>query len=282
MSRFLDLTGLTYFWSKAKSYVDNAVNNAKTTVGNYTINGHKLSSNPSISKSDVGLSNVTNDAQVKRSEMGAANGVATLNGNGVVPASQLPGYVDDMLEFDSMVSSGTFASSASSISPAMIYYLKNSKKFAASSSSFTMQNPTGLQGSWIENSNYRNANVYGTPSQSGCTPRQNVIYVEKNTGKTYRWSGSDLVEISSSLALGETSSTAYRGDRGAQAYAHAVTHKGNAFSSGLYKITTNSEGHVTAATKVTKSDITALGIPGSDTNTTYDPISTSEIDGVFS
>lgn len=51
------------------------------------------------------------------------------------------------------------------------------------------------------------------------------------------------------------------------AYTHAVTNKGSAFKSGLYKITTNSEGHVTSATAVTKSDITGLGIPGSDTNT---------------
>ena len=40
-----------------------------------------------------------------------------------------------------------------------------------------------------------------------------------------------------------------------------------AYASGLYKITTNNLGHVTAATAVTKADITALGIPGSDTNT---------------
>jgi len=44
------------------------------------------------------------------------------------------------------------------------------------------------------------------------------------------------------------------------AYAHAVTNKGSAYASGLYKITTNSEGHVTAATAVEKSDITALGV----------------------
>lgn len=39
--------------------------------------------------------------------------------------------------------------------------------------------------------------------------------------------------------------------------------------SGLYKITVNSNGHVTAATLVTKADITALGIPGQDTDTVY-------------
>ena len=40
-------------------------------------------------------------------------------------------------------------------------------------------------------------------------------------------------------------------------------------TSGLYKITVDSMGHVSAATAVAKSDITALGIPGSDTNTHY-------------
>ena len=59
----------------------------------------------------------------------------------------------------------------------------------------------------------------------------------------------------SPLALGENPATAYRGDRGAAAYAHAVTNKGDAFSSDLYKITTNAEGHVTAATPVTEADI---------------------------
>lgn len=47
------------------------------------------------------------------------------------------------------------------------------------------------------------------------------IYVAKDTNRQYRWSGSDYVEISKSLALGETSSTAYRGDRGKIAYDHS-------------------------------------------------------------
>lgn len=40
-------------------------------------------------------------------------------------------------------------------------------------------------------------------------------------------------------------------------------------SSGLYKLTVDSTGHISAASAVTKADITALGIPGADTNTTY-------------
>ena len=63
-----------------------------------TVNGHALSSNVTVTKSDVSLGNVTNDAQVKRTEMGVANGVATLNASGKIPTSQLPSFVDDVKE----------------------------------------------------------------------------------------------------------------------------------------------------------------------------------------
>ena len=49
------------------------------------------------------------------------------------------------------------------------------------------------------------------------------IYITEDTNLQYRWSGSQYVEISPSLALGETSSTAYRGDRGKTAYDHSRT-----------------------------------------------------------
>lgn len=47
------------------------------------------------------------------------------------------------------------------------------------------------------------------------------VYVTLDDNKTFRWSGSVYVEISASLALGETSGTAYRGDRGKIAYDHS-------------------------------------------------------------
>lgn len=105
---------------------------------------------------------------------------------------------------------------------------------------------------------------YASQSAFPATGETGKIYVALDTNKTYRWSGTAYVEISESLALGETSSTAYRGDRGKAAYDHALA-KGAAFASGLYKITTNSEGHVTGVSAVTKQDITGLGIPGQDT-----------------
>lgn len=58
----------------------------------------KASTKPTYTKSEVGLGNVTNDSQVKRSEMGVASGVATLDSTGKVPSTQLPSYVDDVIE----------------------------------------------------------------------------------------------------------------------------------------------------------------------------------------
>ena len=150
---YLDETGLSYFWGKIKQHVTSSVDDAVSEVGNYTINGYEINTNPVLNKADIGLSNVTNDAQVKRTEMGAANGVATLGSDSKIPAAQLPSYVDDVLEYD-------------------------------------------------------NKSAFPKTGEAG------KIYVAKDTNLTYRWSGSDYVEISQSLALGETSSTAYAGDKG--------------------------------------------------------------------
>ena len=106
-----------------------------------------------VTKADVGLSNVTNDAQVKRTELGVAGGVATLDSSGKVPSAQLPSYVDDVLEY--------------SMFAAFPYTGEDSK-----------------------------------------------IYLDKSTNMIYRWGGSSYVPVNQSLALGETSSTAYAGDKG--------------------------------------------------------------------
>ena len=51
--------------------------------------------------------------------------------------------------------------------------------------------------------------------------------MDAETNITYRWSGHSYAPIGSDLALGETQSTAYRGDRGKIAYDHSMTKAGN-------------------------------------------------------
>lgn len=55
---------------------------------------------------------------------------------------------------------------------------------------------------------------YSTKAQFPQTGETGKIYVAKDTNLTYRWTGTQYLEISQSLALGETSSTAYPGNKG--------------------------------------------------------------------
>lgn len=129
-----------------------------------TINTHALTSDIVLSANDVGA--------VASTEKGTANGVAELDSTGHIPSSQLPAYVDEIVE---------------------AYY-----------------NTTN--GSFYRDSEYTNQ----------ITGERDKIYVDLTSNLTYRWSGSQFVEISPSIALGETQYTAYRGDRGKIAYDYAI------------------------------------------------------------
>lgn len=65
---------------------------------------------------------------------------------------------------------------------------------------------------------------------------------------------------------------------GANKYVHPLH---TAKASGFYKVTIDAEGHVSTVNAVTKADITALGIPAQDTNTTYNP-ATGSANGLMS
>lgn len=153
MAKFLDLTGLTQFKNKIQEWAQGLFVPNTRKINNKTLNA-----DITLTASDV--------SAIPASEKGAASGVAELDSSGKVPSSQLPSYVDDVIEAD------------------------NQEGFP----------PTGEVGK---------------------------IYVAKDTNKTYRWSGTTYVEISASLALGETSSTAFRGDHGKAAYDHSQLTSGN-------------------------------------------------------
>lgn len=139
-----------------------------------TVNGHALTGNITLSKGDVGLGNVTNVAAIPLSQRGAANGVATLDSAGKVPTSQLPSYVDDVLELSGVVSGTTY----SGLTAGKLYYNTTSKQIltATSATAGTLSDPeTGKIYSYIG-------------SNSG------IFY----TDRIYRWGGTEMVEVSSS------------------------------------------------------------------------------------
>ena len=94
------------------------------------------------------------------------------------------------------------------------------------------------------------------------------------SGTTVTITGSVSIPNASGSSSGLMTSTMYNKLNGIATGANNYVHPSfTSRSSGLYKITVNSEGHVSAATAVQKSDITALGIPAQDT--TYSNATTS-------
>ena len=68
---------------------------------------------------------------------------------------------------------------------------------------------------------------YASLNDFPATGESGKIYIAIDTGKTYRWSGTTYTVISETLALGETSGTAYYGDKGKIAYDHSQLTSGN-------------------------------------------------------
>ena len=87
MSNFLDKAGLQHYNEKIKAYVDSKSGGVNTDLTSHI--GNKK--NPhGVTKDQVGLGNVTNDAQIPLSQKGVASGVATLGTDGKLTAAQLP------------------------------------------------------------------------------------------------------------------------------------------------------------------------------------------------
>ena len=140
---------------------------------------------PTLTGGDVLRWNSTNLRFETFNVTTALAGKADLVG-GKIPTSQLPSYVDDVLE-------------------------------------------------------YANLSAFPATGETG------KIYLTLDTNLTYRWSGTAYVEISKSLALGETSSTAYRGDRGKTAYDHSQA-TGNVHGTTASQIPNTPAGTIAATT----------------------------------
>ena len=113
--------------------------------------------------------------KVSTSSVGVSSGIAELDANGKVPQSQLPSYVDDVVDG---------------------YYKEADGKF-------------------YEESTY----------ETEITGEDGKNYISVDTSVQYRWTGSAFSALGGALTLGETSSTAYRGDRGKIAYDDSQANK---------------------------------------------------------
>lgn len=140
-----------------------------------------INAGDNISISEVGgvtkiNASVDMSLSIPSSDKGVAGGVAELDSNGLVPTTQLPSYVDDVLEGTAQgvteTSAGTYFATG--------FILKGES------------DPAILE--------------------------EGKTYVDITSNIQYRWTGTatNLVSMGSNLSLGETSSTAYAGNKGKQ------------------------------------------------------------------
>lgn len=78
-----------------------------------------------------------------------------------------------------------------------------------------------IEGTWVNTTTFNDLNGVSL------TPEDGKIYIDTTSNKSYRWSGSVYVLLTGGIVLGETASTAYRGDRGKIAYDHSLLIDGN-------------------------------------------------------
>ena len=87
MAKYLDDNGLAILWDKVKAR-DNSIVNNSTVYGAIR----------------DGAGNTISTYYIPVNQKGANNGVATLGNDGKIPSSQLPSYVDDVLEYNNLAS----------------------------------------------------------------------------------------------------------------------------------------------------------------------------------
>lgn len=129
------------------------------------------------------------------SSKGQSNGLATLDENGKIPVSQLNGDIARVQGIDAVATSTTLPTEGL-INEYTVWCIdtKTLKIYSTEQSTWRDVAPTG-----DTIYSFRNSDA------TGDTSRTNILY---------RWDGASMVEISESLAIGETAGTAYEGSKG--------------------------------------------------------------------
>lgn len=250
---------------------DNAVPNTRT------VNGHALSADVTVTKADVGLGNVTNESKATMFTNAALTGTPTApTAAGGTNTTQIATTAFVINEIGSKISAAQ---------------------------ALRFKGTIGTDGDVTElPANHTVGDTYvvkaaGNFAGEGCEAGDMIICVKSGTtAANGDWSviqrnldgavtGKSLT--ANAVILGNGGSTVKALANGTAGYVLKATASGPAWqaekdtvynhpaggapskTSGFYKFSTDSTSHVASVTAVTKADITALGIPGADTNTTY-------------
>ncbi len=146
------------------------------------------------------------DSRIAVTKQYVDNNIAALLENGKIKAALIPDEFDEVMEFEKEVSGASFIDQTLATEIGSIVWCAATKAIAG-------------------DTYYRKFIVNNDGTQAGLTtidPAKGKLYVGKTANNLFGWSGSNLLEISKSLSLGETSTTAYAGNKG-KANAQAIT-----------------------------------------------------------
>lgn len=111
----------------------------------------------------------------------------TLGNDGKIKSSQLPSYLDDVVEFANIVSTANILQESSNAEGTVVY-VSSANKFALLVRSGSSGSSTNkYYSNWIGRDNYEDDSL---------VPLEGKIFVDKSTDKLYRWNGSTLKEVS--------------------------------------------------------------------------------------
>lgn len=196
--KFLDYDGLLYFWQQVKGKLSSKVDK---------VEGKQLSTNDYTTAEKSKLAGIPTGAQ--------ANVIETvqLNGSSITPSNKTV----------NVQVSKTTVGLSNVTNDAQVKRSEMGKANGVATLDSAGKVPAAQLPSYVDDvveGYYSGGKFYTSKSSSGSysgeiTGEAGKIYVNLDDSKTYRWSGSAYAVISETLALGETSSTAYAGNKGA-------------------------------------------------------------------
>ena len=131
------------------------------------------------------LSKKVNELETKITNL--ENNTVSLGDDGKVKSSQLPSYLDDVVEFASIVETANLLQESYNREGTVVY-VSSANQFALLVSSDSSDESTNkYYMNWIGRDNYANDSF---------VPLEGKIFVDKSTDKLYRWNGSTLREVS--------------------------------------------------------------------------------------
>lgn len=171
--------------------------------------------------------------------------------NGVIPASQLPSYVDDVIDFQYSYNGATWYASCAGTSiniGELCYNSANADYVPGGTSSPFYHSFTkkikAPDATWLADPTAYKTEIIAC--LEAIAPETGKIYVGTSDSKTFRWSGSNLVEISKSISVNSSRgagsvSTAYRSDFGVSNYNDILELQKAATSSSLGRVKLGSD-----------------------------------------